>query len=105
MAVTYQSVLGELNNFNLSDAVDRDDAINKVSEFMDKIRPKIDQVIRENPNLSAEEKRKFDEREAAIHGEINTQFPGGGRRRKSRKGSKTRKGRKAHKKSSKSRKH
>jgi hypothetical protein len=102
--VTYQSVLDELNAFSLSDATNRDDAMERVSNFMDEIRPKIDQVLRENPNLTAEEKREFDKGEKRIFNELDTQFAQGGRRhkrsgRKTRRTRRARKGRKAHKKS------
>ena len=108
MAVTYQSVLDELNAFTLSNAADRDDAIQRVTEFMDLIRPKIDQVLRENPNMPVEQTRAFDIAEKRIFETVDTQFPNandageGGRRRK-RRARKTRKQRRASRKSRKSR--
>lgn len=104
MAVTYQSVLDELNGFTLSNATDREDAIQRVTEFMDLIRPKIDQVLRENPNMPVEQTRAFDIAEKRIFEEVDTQFPnandaGEGGRRRRRRSKKTRKQRRASRKS------
>jgi hypothetical protein len=81
MAVTYESVIQKLNSFTLSNAANRAAAEAKVEEFMNDIRPEIDQVLRENPNLTEEQKRAFDEKEAKIFREVNTQFAQGGRRK------------------------
>lgn len=81
MAVTYESVIQKLNSFTLSNAANRAAAEAKVEEFMNEIRPEIDQVIRENPNLTEEQKRVFDEKETKIYKEVNTQFAQGGRRK------------------------
>jgi hypothetical protein len=84
MAVTYNSVIAKLNSFTLSNAANRAAAEAKVEEFMNEIRPEIDQVLRENkenPVLTEEQKRAFDEKEAKIFREVNTQFAQGGRRK------------------------
>ena len=81
---TYNSVIQKLNSFSLANAADRGAAEAMVEEFMDEIRPEIDEVLRENPNLTEEQKRALDEKEARIHREVNTQFAQGGRRRKTR---------------------
>jgi hypothetical protein len=81
MAVTYNSVIQKLNAFSLANAADRNTAETKVEEFMNEIRPEIDQVLRENPNLSAEQKRAIDEKEAAVHQQLTQQFPVAGGRR------------------------
>jgi hypothetical protein len=78
MAVTYNSVIQKLNAFTLTNAANRADAEAKVEEFMNEIRPEIDEVLRKNkvnPVLTAEEKRAFDEKEARIFNEVTTQFP------------------------------
>lgn len=97
---SYQEVIQELDAFSLANAANRNDAIGRVETFMDYIRPRIDQVLRENPNLTAEQKRAFDEKESRIFDTVENQFPapaqqaqGGKRRRGTRKG---RKARKAH---------
>ena len=84
MAVTYNSVIQKLNAFTLANAVDRAAALDKVEKFMDEIRPEIDEVHRANPNLTVEEKRVLDEKEARIFREVNTQFAQGGRRRRNK---------------------
>lgn len=91
MAVTYNSVIQKLNSFSLANAANRDSAIEKIEEFMNEIRPEIDEVLRknkENPVLTEQQKRAFDEKEAAIHTQLNTQF--GGKRTRFRRGRKTR---------------
>lgn len=97
---SYQEVIQELDAFSLSDAVGRNNAIGRIETFMNHIRPRIDQVLRENPNLTAEEKSAIDEKEGRIFETVNSQFPSGqsqgGRRRGTRKGHKARKGRTAH---------
>ena len=81
MAVTYNSVIQKLNSFTLANAADRAEAEARVEAFMDEIRPEIDEVLRENPNLTEEQKRALDQKEARIFREVNTQFAQGGRRR------------------------
>ena len=92
MAVTYNSVIQKLANFSLAAAVNRAEAESMVEEFHNEISPEIDQVLRENPNLTDEQKRKFDELQAAIHAQINSQFPAeGGRRKRKTRAAKLRK--------------
>ena len=87
--LTYEEVLNELQAFSLANAVNRNAALERVEEFINEIRPKIDQVLRENPNLTDAQKRAFDIAEGRIHNGVNTSHPkqanqGGGRRRKTR---------------------
>lgn len=87
-APSYNSVIQKLTSFTVANAANRGAAEAMVEEFMNEIRPEIDQVLRENPNLTQEQKRALDEKEAAIHAQINLQF--GGKRVRSRRGRKTR---------------
>ena len=87
MAVTYNSVIQRLANFSLAAAANREQAEAMLEAFHNDINPDIDEVLRENPNLTYEQKRRIDELQSAIHTQINTQFPaqGGRLRRRERK--------------------
>lgn len=82
---TYEEVLQRLETFSLQNAANRNAAMGKIEEFMNEIRPQIDQVLRENPNLSQEEKEAFDKKEEAIFNQLEQQFPPNGGRRKQRR--------------------
>lgn len=91
MAVTYNSVVQKLNAFSLANAANHNAAAVKLGEFMNEIRPEIDEIY---PNLSQEQKRAIELKEGAIHKQMMNQFPrpaanivapnGGGKRRKTR---------------------
>jgi hypothetical protein len=93
-APSYDEVIQELDSFSLANATNHMNAVTRFSEFMDHIRPRIDEVIRSNPNLTAAQKRAFDEKEERIFSTLQTQFPNPnanpvpnqGGRRKSRRG-------------------
>ena len=93
-APSYDEVLQELESFSLANATNHMNAVTRYSDFMDHIRPRIDEVIRSNPNLTQEQKRAFDEAEERISRTLETQFPNPnanpapnqGGRRKSRRG-------------------
>ena len=72
----YLSVLTELQTFSIANAANREEAIEMVADFMDDIRPRIDDVLRDYRDvLSDAQKRAFDEAEEAIHHQIAAQFP------------------------------
>jgi hypothetical protein len=77
----YQSIINELANFSVAEAQNRDEAEDLHVEFLNIIRPRINDLLQanellpENQQLSEDDKRWIDDLENAIFEQVNQLFP------------------------------
>jgi hypothetical protein len=75
MALSYNELINKLMSFHVENAVNRARAEEKLENFLNEVRPEIDQVLRENASLTAEQRAAIDERESELFAKVNARFP------------------------------